>query len=305
MRKIILILVFLIVILTGCNTEINNEYYSFIDSSGTKITLSKKPENVAILFSSIVEIYNNAGGKTNITVFESVERNLTTNDVILVDSGAGKVINNELLASANPDFIIGSIDISEQVKTCKMFNEVGIPSALFKVETFEEYLNVLDILTDITNKKELYIKNGLDVKENIDEIINSVTNKKETSKILFIRSGSTASSCKAKNKDSHFACKILNDLGTINIADKAPILLDGLSIEEILLNEPDYIFITIMGNIDAGKEYINELFSEQPYNSLQAVKNNKYYFLPKNLFQYKPNHKWDLAYQYMVDILYE
>ena len=124
MRKIILILVFLVVILTGCNTEINNEYYSFIDSSGTKITLSKKPENVAILFSSIVEIYNNAGGETNITVFESVERNLTTNDVILVDSGAGKVINNELLASANPDFIIGSIDISEQVKTCKMFKTV-------------------------------------------------------------------------------------------------------------------------------------------------------------------------------------
>ena len=98
---------------------------------------------------------------------------------------------------------------------------------------------------------------------------------------------------------------MLDELGVINIADTATILLDGLSIEEILLNEPDYIFVSIMGNYDNGKKFILDLFNTKTYQSLKAVKNNQFYFLPKDLFQYKPNHKWDIAYQYLVDILYE
>lgn len=305
MKKIFgIFLLFLIMILSGCmEQEVDDCYYSFFDSRNELIVLKSKPNNVAILFSSFVEIYNCAGGNTNITVGESVERGIVSKNVILVDAGAGKTINNEILIKANPDFVIGSLDISEQVKTCNLLSGFGIACALFKVETFEDYLYVLDILTDITGNKDLYQKNGINVKNNIDSIKSRYLLDSDA-KVLFIRSGASQSSCKAKNSESHFACKMLNELGTVNIADSAFILLDGLSIEEILLNEPDYIFISIMGNEESGKKYINELLNSMPYNSLKAVKNSSYYFLPKDLFQYKPNQRWDLAYEYLVDILY-
>jgi len=305
-KTIILFLLFLLIIFTGCtNIKQDKIFYSFIDSSNTTITLSSKPKNVAILFSSFVEIYNIAGGTTNITVQEAIDRKLVSNNVILVDDGAGKTINTEILIASNPDFVIGSIDISEQAKTCKFLNELRIPSALFKVECFDDYLLVLDILTDITNNKENYQTYGLNIKNNIDNIKNSINTNKEKPKILFIRSGASSSSCKAKNKQSNFVCEMLDELGAINIADSAKLLLDGLSIEEILLNEPDYIFISIMGDLDAGKKFMIDLLSSKTYQTLKAVKNNNYYFLPKDLFQYKPNHRWDLAYQYLVNILYE
>lgn len=305
MKKTIIFLILITIFFTGCNNkEITNKYYSFIDSNGEVIILTSKPKNVAVLFSSFVEIYNNAGGTVNITVKESVDRKLVSEDTILVDTGSGKVINNELLIASKPDFVIASLDISEQVKTAKLLNNLGIPCALFKVETFEDYLFTLDILTDITGNKTLYKTYGEDIQENINNIKEKIKID-NVPKILFIRSGSSATSCKAKNTDSHFACKILFDLGTENIADKAPILLDGLSIEEIILNEPDYIFISIMGNEDSGKAFMQELLNSKPYSSLKAIKNNNYYFLPKELFQYKPNHRWDKAYQYMVDIIYE
>lgn len=307
MKKISLFIILLfILILTGCkNNTINNEYYyKFVDSNNTTITLKEKPKNVAILFSSFVEIYNIAGGETNITVQESITRGLVNNDVILVDSGAGKVINTETLVAAQPDFVIGSLDISAQVKTCEFLNDLNIPSALFKVETFDDYLKVLKILCEITGNNNNYETYGLDVKNNINNILNNI-DKSQTKKILFIRSGSSSSSCKAKNKDLHFACIMLDEIGTYNIADEAKILLDGLSVEEILLNEPDYIFVSIMGDLDAGIKYVTDLFNSKTYNNLKAIKNNNYYFLPKDLFQYKPNHRWDQAYKYLVDIIYE
>ena len=43
---------------------------------------------------------------------------------------------------------------------------------------------------------------------------------------------------KAKTADENFVCKMLNELGTYNIAENAPILLDGLSLSLIHI----YIF---------------------------------------------------------------
>ena len=98
---------------------------------------------------------------------------------------------------------------------------------------------------------------------------------------------------------------MLNEIGVKNIADESKILLDGLNIEEILLQNPDYIFISLMGDYNASKEYVDSMIKSEIWMSLDAIKNNKYYYLPKELFHYKPNVKWDVAYRYLVEIVYE
>lgn len=309
MKKIvnILIIILINIVITGCNQDdnIENNYYSFKDSSNYEVVLKEKPKNVAVLFSSFVEVWNLAGGETKITVGESVSRGFVEKDVILVDSNAGKQINTEILISANPDFVICSMDISAQVKTSELMRNNNIPCALFKIDTFDEYLNFLKICTDITGKNEIYQNYGVDIKENIDEMILSTKNIDGVKNILFIRAGSSSSATKAKGSNDHFACKILKDLKTNNIADEAKILLDGLSIEEVLIRNPDYIFISLMGNEESSRKYINSVINSEIWKELSAVKNGKVYILPKNLFQYKPNHKWDLAYKYIMDIIYE
>ena len=45
----------------------------------------------------------------------------------------------------------------------------------------------------------------------------------------------------------------VKELGTYNIAENAPVLLDGLSQEEILMENPDYIFISTMGKEEAAR----------------------------------------------------
>lgn len=97
---------------------------------------------------------------------------------------------------------------------------------------------------------------------------------------------------------------MLEELGAYNIADNAEILLDGLSIEEILNEDPDMIFVVTMGDEEAAKVYMDSVFESPAWQSLSAVKNQKYYYLPKDLFQYKPNAKWYDAYLYLAELLY-
>ena len=97
---------------------------------------------------------------------------------------------------------------------------------------------------------------------------------------------------------------MLDELGAHNIADEAEVLLDGLSLEEILLQDPDHIFLTTMGSEQAAVSYIGELFSQDGWKELTAVKQEHYTFLEKELFHFKPNARWAEAYELLAKLLY-
>lgn len=310
-KKIILITAMLLVLLmcafTGCissgEKELSNEaYYTFTDSNGFTVELSKKPQTVAVLFSSLSEAWLNAGGEIAITVGETVERKLCKGEALLVDSGAGKTVDNERLISLEPDFVICSADIAAQKDTASLLRKAGIPVALIRLDTFKDYLEVLKIFTDITDRKDLYKENGEKVKDEIEKTV-AESKKAEGTKVLFIRSGSSVSSAKAKKAEDNFAAKILEDLGCFNIAEKAEILVDSLSAEVILKEDPQYIFISLMGDYENSKSFMESLLQSSEYKNLTAVKNGKVYFLPKELFQYKPCGRWAESYRYISSIL--
>ena len=279
--------------------------YTFSDSVGQTITLDHRPQTVAVLFSSYAQIWNLAGGTVSVTVGESVERGFAPEETLLVDSGAGKTIDLELLLSAQPDFIIGSADIAAQADACRLTAQTGIPSALFQVDTFSDYLNMLYICTQITGDSDAYTRCGTEVEAEITSLLATLEKAQPSEKeILFIRAGSQYSSTKAKRAPDNFVCTMLDELGAHNIADDAPILLDGLSLEEILLRNPDYIFLTTMGSRDAAVSYIHDLFTQDGWRDLTAVKSGNYTFLDKELFHFKPNEHWGTAYTTLAQLLY-
>lgn len=271
----------------------------YTDESGKEVMLPQNPENVAVLFSSFADIWVSAGGEVSITVGEAVERGFASENAVLVDGGAGKSINNELLIASAPDLVICSADIEAQLDTAEICRGAGIPAVALRVESFYDYLEVLKLFTTLTGNDENYKLYG----EAVDEKIAELKGYESDATILFIRAGSSARSTKAKRADDHFAAAMLKELGTYNIAESAPLLLDGLSFEEILLQDPEHIFVSTMGDADAAKAYMDSLFENEEWAALSAVQNGNVHYLPKELFQYKPCARWAEAYRYLIDIL--
>lgn len=303
---IAVVIVVLLIFISGAvetnKPESSGEYFTFTDSEGEIVELSHKPQKTAVLFSSLAECWIEAGGEVYVTVGESVERGLVKEETELVDKGAGKTVDTEKLISLEPDFVICSADIASHRDVSSALKKVKIPVAMLRMDTFEDYLTILRTLTKITGKTENYEQFGENAKSEIEKIISN--GKRENNpKILFVRSGSSYSSAKAKKADDNFAAKILEDFGCVNIADKAEVLLDNLSAEVILKENPQYIFVSVMGDYDNSKAYMQELLAKKEYASLDAVKNGRVYFLPKELFQYKPCGRWAESYRYISSIL--
>lgn len=275
----------------------------FTDDTGVPISLAAAPTRVAVLFSSYVEIWQAAGGRVTITVGESVSRGLVASDTLLVDAGAGKTINTELLLSYTPDLVIGSCDIAAQREAAELLRSAGVPVALFRVEGFADYLRVLSVCAHITGNPDAVARYGTEQKLRIDALLATPTTSSPT--VLFLRAGSTAKSTKAKNAEGHFAAAMLSEMGAVNIADRAPLLLDGISTEAVILQDPDAIFITTMGDEAAARAHMEEMLSSPAWQTLSAVREGRVYFLPKELFQYKPNARWADAYQMLWELLYD
>ena len=60
-----------------------------------------------------------------------------------------------------------------------------------------------------------------------------------------------------------------------------------------------------MGNEEAARAHMESVLQAPAWQALSAVKNGRVFYLPRELFQYKPNAKWDLAYEYLIGIVYE
>lgn len=283
-------------------------FFSFSDALSQIVSLPEAPKRTAVLFSSYADLWTLAGGTVSITVGDSIERGFAPAGTPLVDSGAGLRIDLEALIAAEPDFVIGSADLAAQKEACQQLSQMGIPAAALREESFADYLSLLKLFTDLTGHPETYETYGTAVQAEIDAVLESarlaVEKRSEPISVLFLRAGSGDSSTKAKTAADHFVGVMLNELGTVNIADAAQDLSEHLSLESILTNPPDILLIATQGDETAAKNYMDSLLTQSGWRDLDAVQNKRYWYLPKDLFQYKPNARWGEAYRWLGHLLY-
>lgn len=272
----------------------------FTDSMGFSVSVDST-ERVAVLFSSLADAWLLAGGEIAVTVGETVERGLVAAEsVSLVDDGAGKTVNVEVLIAAAPDLVITSADVPAQREAAALLRQAGIPVAEMRLESFGDFLSVFKIFTDLTGNADAYAAYGTAQKERIDALI--AQRPLADKQVLFIRAGSTARSVKTKGSADHFAAAMLRDLGAVNIADDTPLLADGLSMEVILAADPDYLYFTAMGDEAASRAYVEGMLQEDAWQGLSAVRENRLQYLQKDLFHYKPCARWAQAYEMLAEI---
>lgn len=278
-----------------------SQSYTFTDSLGRSVTV-ENPQRVAVVQGSFVDVWQLAGGDAfAVTEDAYFERELGLPEDV-VQLGSLKAPSIETAVEAGVDFMILSGKITEHVALLETLEAVGINCAYFDVETFDDYLHMLEICTAITGRPDLYETNGLAVRSEIDAQIARSAGQPSPS-VLFIRAFS--SGAKAKGSDNMTGI-MLHDLGCTNIADSNDSLLEDVSIEKIIADDPDYIFVVTMGeSSEKALAVIQETLIDNPaWAGLSAVKNERYFVLPKDLFHYKPNARWGESYELLADLLY-
>ena len=278
------------------------ESISITDSNGSQITLDTSAPRVVAAYGSFAEAWLLAGGELYGVTQDALEqRDLGLPEDIAV-VGTVKEPNAEEIIALEPDLVLLASDITAQADIRDVLENAGLACAFFQVDTFADYAFMMEQLCAITGREDLYEENVTQVGQQIEEAQANAALSSTRPNVLLIRAFSTG--IKAKT-DDELAGAILKDLGAHNIADDHPSMLEDLSLEEVIAADPDYIFVTTMGDEQKALDYLNGLIQQNPaWSELSAVKEDRYIVLPKDLFHYKPNNRWGESYQYLGEILY-
>lgn len=295
--------------LCGCTADkpldTKSSSITFVDDLQREVSVCKRPERVAALIGSFADVWTLAGGSVCAAPEDA------WSDFGLLSDGAVNIggahsPSLELLLSSEPDFVIASASTAADVDMKEVLENAKIPVAYFDVDCFEDYLNMLNICTDITDRKDLFEQNGLDIQKKIEKIkenMQSANIPNEEKTVLILRAASGF--VKAKGSEGTILGEMLSDLGCVNIADGDKSLLENLSIESILKSNPYHIFVVTMGDdAEAARKSLSRIMEENPaWNELSAVKENRIHFMDKKLFNLKPNARWADAYEQLYEIL--
>ena len=282
------------------------EGYTFTDDLGREVAV-ENPQRVAALLGSYADIWYLAGGEVIASADDAWDDFNLPMAETAVNLGMTKELSLEKLFEADPDLVLASSNTQGNVEWLETLEAAGITVAYFEVNDFEDYLEFLKICTEITGRDDLYEKNGLAIKDQIEAVKMESQKRIETSgeapTVLSLRASSTF--IRAKNSKDNVLGEMLAALGCVNIADSDDSLLENLSMEHIIMEDPDYIFFIQQGDDAEGtKANIESFIAENPaWSELTAVKNGRVYMLEKALYGLKPNDRWGEAYEKLEGIL--
>ncbi|WIV11802.1 ABC transporter substrate-binding protein [Proteiniborus sp. MB09-C3] len=282
---------------------INDDNVVFTDARGEEVTIKKLPRKVVCLYNSYLDIWDSCGGEVIGRVEESEEKPVekAMSAEVVGTSGAPSL---EKVLALEPDLVIVTNGFKVQAEMVPVLEQNNIQVISLGNDYLEDYYKTVRLFTAITDREDLYEKHINEVKKGVDAIIEKAPKDKNYKTLIVFAS---AKSITVRNSESMVG-EMLKDLNTINISDGEtdPANAKVFSMEKIIQEDPDFIFVQTMGS---DKEKIMERLKQDvednpAWASLTAVKEGRYIVLPKDLYLYKPNARYAEAYEGLAKILY-
>ncbi|MCM1988721.1 ABC transporter substrate-binding protein [Oceanirhabdus seepicola] len=277
---------------------------TYKDPLENEVNLKKKPERVIVLQNSILDLWYLAGGEAIARV--KGETNVPEEAMDLETVGGAFSPSLEKILSLKPDLVILSSVTSKHRELKDALEENNIPALFINANNkpYKSFNETLYLFTRLTDKKDIFDSKIADIRNEIDLIKEKVEDEKKP-KVAIIFSSTRSVSTELPSSLTGEILEMLNGENIVKETKVEGATKVDFSIERIIERDPDIIFITTMGDLEKVNKRIKEdIEGNEAWGSLRAVKEGKVYYLPKELFTYKPNERYPEAVEYIAKILY-
>ena len=189
----------------------------------------------------------------------------------------------------------------------------GIPVIAVSYDDFSDYLKWFKVFCNLSGHAELWDSIAMKSLEDVINVLCEIPDENAPRVFSMFASakdlqantsatvvGGMVTAMKAKN--------IVDDWDNASGAERLEINLEtGFAANTVsrFAANPDIIIIQCHAGTDAAKAQVEEIYGNNPvWQSLNAVKNGKVFYLEKTLFHNKPNSRFAEAYEKLAEILY-
>ena len=291
--------------LTACGLPVADEergsYASITDDNGRTVLFDKKPERIVVTSASFLEPLYAVGGSVVGRPESKTKVPPEAKDVPRI--GRVYQIDAEKIIALKPDLVILNKGMNE--KLVDTLNANYIKTLVLDMKSYEDVKREIGIFAALTGEKE----KGEALVQKMDADINAVRTSipQEKKRVAIIHSTGQGLSVQL---DGSIAGSIAVMLGWENTAAGMPALDKNpdaapYSMETLVAQNPDIIFVTSMGEEAEIRASMEAMFAESPaWQSVGAIRDGRVYYLPQEMFLFSPGIEYPKAVQYMARLVY-
>lgn len=273
-KKIIALLsVTMLTFMVGCSSSESNE---------SNVTNSNGEEVVVATSVAVTEILDKLGVEVSGVPTTSYELPKSTKDATEVGSPMNPDL--EIIKSLNPTCVVSVDTLGSDFE--KQFTENNIPSMFVNLSTVDGLKETIANLGEKFDKSEKAVEIIAELENKENELNLSKKENKEDILILFGAPGSVMVST-----DNSYVGNLVKIAGGNNIFESESSSFIQVNMEEIIKRNPDKILIMTHAVPDEAKKTVEEEFAKATWQQLDAIKNNKVYYLENGYFGMSANLK--------------
>ena len=287
-KKIIALLsVTMLTFMVGCSSSESNE---------SNVTNSNGEEVVVATSVAVTEILDKLGVEVSGVPTTSYELPESTKDATEVGSPMNPDL--EIIKSLNPTCVVSVDTLGSDFE--KQFTENNIPSMFVNLSTVNGLKETIVNLGEKFDKSEKAAEIIAELENKENELNLSKRENKEDILILFGAPGSVMVST-----DNSYVGNLVKIAGGNNIFESESSSFIQVNMEEIIKRNPDKILIMTHAVPEEAKKAVEEEFAKATWQQLDAIKNNKVYYLENGYFGMSANLKVIEALDKLAAILNE
>ena len=276
-------------------------YATVTDDNGRTVSFDKKPERIVVTSASFLEPLYAVGG----TVVGRPDSKSKIPEAAKDVTSIGKVyqIDTEKIIALTPDLVILNKGMNEKLVDALAAN--GIKTLVIDMKSYEDVKREIGTFAAITGETD----KGAELVKKMDADIEAVRASipQEKKRVAIIHSTGQGLSVQL---DGSIAGCIAHILGWENTASGMPALDKNpdaapYSMETLVAQNPDIIFVTSMGEEAEIRASMEAMFAESPaWQSVGAIRDGKVYYLPQEMFLFSPGLAYPEAVKYMAGLVY-
>ncbi len=295
--------------LTGCGSDdaaqTPVEQKTFVtvqDDLGRTVEFNQKPARIVVTSASFLEPLEAVGGADLVVGRPDSKTKMPAFAKDLTSVGKVYQIDTEKLMACQPDLVIINKGMNEKLVDTLEAN--GIKTLVLDMKSYEDVKREVETLAKVTGNPE----KGQQLAASMDEKIAAVkakipADKRRAAIIHSTNQGLTV------QLDGSIAGSIAKMLGWENIANGMEPLAKNpdaapYSLETLVEKNPEVLFITSMGKLEAIKAGMDKTLQSPAWQSVTAVKEGRVYYLPQELFLLSPGIHYPEAVEHMAKCLY-
>ena len=304
----VLLLGLLLLVAAGCGekpapaaSEAGKAFAVLRDDLGREVSLAKKPERIVVTSASFLEPLHAVGGD----IVGRPDAKLSLPEFAKDKPSVGRVyqIDLEKVLACTPDLVIVNKGMNE--KLVQPLTTNGISVLVMDMKNYENVKNEVEVFARVTGEKA----KGEALIKSMEDKLNAVKAKmpQESRRVVILHSTTQGLSVQL---DTSIAGSVAKMLGFTNVAsgmtameknpDAAP-----YSIETLVEQNPEILFITSMGKMEDIKTSMEDTIAGNPaWQTIPAIKNGKVYYLSQEHFLLSPGLHYPEAAEEMARAVY-